>query len=118
MTALAKIPKSLLSQARSLEHLGLKEVAWPRHVVLDVLQAVQTAGAAILGGDVYAEESGVLRSTFEGWHSDRSRGEPLPRFAQRSWKDAREYISRYPTAPHRDLYFVLVLDDQSPSKGK
>jgi len=118
VAALAKIPKSLLSQARSLEHLGLKEVAWPRGVVLEVLQAVQSSGAAILGGDVYADEGGVLLSRFEGWHCDRSRGESLPRYVRRSWKEARDYIGRYPTAPHRDMYFVLVVDNQSPSKVK
>lgn len=116
MTALVKIPKSLLSQGRSLEHLGLNEIAWPRHLALDVLEVVQSAGAAVLGGDVYVDEAGVLRSAFEGWHCDRPQREPFPRYVRRSWKAARDYISRYPTTPRGEPYFVLVVDDQSPSK--
>lgn len=115
MSIIGKIPTSLSRHARSLEDLGLNEVAWPSRVVSRVLQALQASGAAVLGGDVYAEEGGTLRPLLEGWHCDRLRGESVSAYVRRSWKEASEYVNRYPRIPHRDVYFVLVVDDQGPS---
>ena len=116
MDALEKIPPLLREHARSLEDLGLSDLAWPLDRIDDVLRAIKEESVAILGGDVYEEHGGRLRATYDNWECEREPAEPFTDYAQRSWQRAWEYLFAYPRHQARNVYVVLVLSTE-PTAG-
>lgn len=112
MNTLTLVPMHLTSYALSLEELGLADVAWPVHRIGEVLNALKDAGVAILGGDVYENDGGLLRATYDNWHCERLRTESLTEYTRRSWQQAWEYTHTYPRNPMKALYFVLVVSNE------
>lgn len=112
---LNRLPQHVATCARSLEELGLSEVAWPREAVDKVLIALKDSSVAVLGGDAYAEQDQRLSSTYDNWYCERHPRESLASYAARSWQEAWKYIERYPES-EAPIYFALVLSDE-PTAG-
>jgi hypothetical protein len=112
MTAFDKIPPQLMGYARSMQDLGIKDLAWPAEHIDEVLRSLETAGVAILGGDVYEERDRRLHATFDNWYCERQSRESFADYVRRCWEHTRQYILAYPKEPKRSLYFVLVLSDE------
>jgi hypothetical protein len=102
------LPASLLHQARSLEHLGIPDRAWPRTAALDVVARLEGTPIAVLGGHVLIRTDKDLRHNYDNWHSDPRPNESFADYASRSQVDGRTYISQYPDRPP-EPFFTLVL---------
>lgn len=99
----------LESRGISLEALGVAETAVRREDALRAVELIETAGRAILGGDVYVVDEGRIDSAYANWHSDRRKDEPSEAFVARSCAEARSYITKYPDPPRGQVLFVLVV---------
>lgn len=102
-----QIPEELASRARSLETLGLHEVAWTKKDALEVLAQLAGRTVAVLGGDVYFVSSGRPKPAYENWSCERRPGEALGAYAERSQREAVVFLHTYPDST--DTLFVLVL---------
>jgi Immunity protein 40 len=90
------ISDQLRASAIPLDHLGVHEVAWTRGSALDVISALGGTIWALLGGDVLVRCDGVFRHSYDSWHSDPSADEACPEFVERSHRESRTYIERFP----------------------
>ena len=103
-----QLPDALLQRARTLDHLGVGERAWPRDAAIAIIRHLRSQGVAVLGGDVLSDENGTLRHNYANWHSDPRPAEAYSEFALRSQEEALAYLEQYPsTGP--TPWFVLVL---------
>ena len=109
------ISDELRASAISLEHLGLREVAWSRVRALDVISALRGSRWAVLGGDVLVPRDGVLRHSYDSWHSDPADEEMCSEFVERSHRESRTYIERFPEKPDSPAAYVLVF---APCEGR
>ena len=107
-----KLPAALVHQARSLEHLGVSEQAWPRAAVLEVIDHLGGQPIAVLAGHVLVRRDQRLTHNYDNWHSDRNPYETFPEFASRSQREARAYVSRYPIVSP-EPFFTLVLSAEA-----
>jgi len=103
------IAEAIRSSAIPLDHLGVREVAWPRDTALEIVSVLQGTAWAILGGDVLIQRDGAFRHSYDNWYSDRRSDETASDFVTRSHRETRNYIQRYPEkdAP---ISYVLVFD--------
>jgi len=113
---LDKLPEEVKRSLHSLQELGIPDLAWSLDDIGDVLRALKDQSVAILGGDVYEEQGGRIRPTFDSWHCDRDRTEPYWQYVQRCWQRAWEYTLTYPRAVGRVRYVSLVFSD-NPGVG-
>ena len=110
MRVLQQILKDLASQAKSLESLGLQEVAWTKQDALRLIQCLDEQKIAILGGDVYNRTlSGRLTPAYENWFCERCEGEALRDYAERSQRKANIFLSTCSDSPN--ILFTLVLKE-------
>ena len=109
------ISDELRASAIPLEHLGVCEVAWTRARALDVISALRDSKWAVLGGDVLVQRDGVLRHSYDSWHSDPATDEACPEFVDRSHRESRIYIERFPEKPESPPAYVLVF---APCEGR
>jgi Immunity protein 40 len=109
------ISDELRATAISLEHLGVREVAWSRARALDVISTLRGPTWAVLGGDVLVQCDGVFRHSYDSWHSDPVAEEACPEFVQRSHRESRTYIERFPEKPDSPTAYVLVF---APCEGR
>src|SRR6478609_3727244 len=93
------IPEDLRACAISLHHLGVREVALIRQNAVDIISALQGSKWAILGGDVLVERDGAFRHSGDSWHTDRMADDSCPEFIDRSHRESRSYIERFPEKP-------------------
>jgi hypothetical protein len=108
---LQKLPEEVKRSLYSLSGLGIPDLAWSLDDISDVLRALKDTGLAILGGDVYAQEAGRVRPTFDSWHCDRDRAESYGEYVRRCWQSAWEYTLTYPREVGHDRYVSLVFSD-------
>ena len=71
-------------RGRSLEALGSNERALDREDALRAVELVESERGAILGGDVYVENAGMVESAYANWYSERREDEPNDSFAARA----------------------------------
>jgi hypothetical protein len=103
------------SRGVSLESLGLRERALLRDDALQAVDLAESAGAVILGGDVWVDKMGRLEPDYANWHTDQREEEAATAFAARSCKESRAYIAAYPEPPDGVPLFVLVTSDEDGS---
>lgn len=116
MKYLQQIPEGIKQLAKSLQDVGLNEVAWPLGQVTKVIAALNSGEFAILGGDLYTERAGRLTSMGDSWHCDRRKDEPREAYRQRSLQQALAYVMAYPYDPNKNQLVVLVTSD-APTAG-
>ncbi len=105
-----KISSVLVSKARSLESLGLQEVAWTKSATLELLGQLKGQTVVVLGGDVYCVALGSPTPTYENWSCERRLGENLAGYSARSQQEAVAFVRAYPDLP--ETLFSLVLDEE------
>lgn len=90
------------------------EIGLTREDAISVLRVLREEGRAVLGGDVYHQTAGEIKSAYANWHCDRTAGESDDEYVNRSVKAGIEYVSRYPEAGSGQTpLFVLVLASSS-----
>jgi len=98
---------SILSAGESLEVLGVRNWALDQAGALYALERLHQEGIAVAGGDVYRLENGRLEPTYDNWYCDRSDGEQIGEFVERSIGVAMNYITEYLNSDGR-AFFSLV----------
>lgn len=89
---------------------GSDERALPAVAALEAINALAGSSVAVLGGDVLVSDNRGLRYASANWHSKRRSQEPARAFAERSQREAREYIENYKQGAQVEPLFVLVVD--------
>ncbi|MDA8403269.1 MAG: Imm40 family immunity protein [Desulfobacteraceae bacterium] len=88
----------ILSVGRTLENVGVRNWALTREQVLIALVQLEAEGIAILGGDVYEMQRGLLQPNYDNWYCNRKQDELKSIFVSRSIANARDYIANYRNA--------------------
>jgi len=112
MSSINKLPEDVLRDSRVLSELGIKDRAWHWDQLEFVLAALVGKGTVVLGGDVYEERGGRALPTYDSWHCDREVSEPFQRYAERSIKCARDYLTAYRRPANRSLLVSLVFAEE------
>ncbi|MGE5395903.1 MAG: Imm40 family immunity protein [Chitinophagales bacterium] len=89
------IPNNLLDLARSLNHLGIDEVAWKWAEALRVVEFLGENEYLVLGGDVYKIVEGSLQITCDSWFTNRDNSHTWNEVVQESVEKAISYITNY-----------------------
>ncbi|MBI5845311.1 MAG: hypothetical protein HZB23_11650 [Deltaproteobacteria bacterium] len=101
----SKKSDAILSVGRWLGDVGINSWALTREQALIALDKLEAEANGILGGDVLAEKSGVLRHNYDNWHCDPEQDESNSAFVFRSIMNTRTYIANYPDT---ECFFVIV----------
>lgn len=91
-------PKDLLEVAVNLHSLGLREVAWPRHEALEVVDWYNARGHAILGGDVFIADENFSKINYASanWFvNEKQIKESWLEYTKRSREVAYKFIANY-----------------------
>lgn len=98
-----RLPAPLAESAVDLAALGVEELAFPRPVLLELLNFVLHERLRVLGGDVWREESlgSGLRPTYLNWFTE---GIVSP---TETYELARRFVE---DSTHDGDYVVLVLE--------
>jgi len=102
------LPKKLINSAKSLEHLGIVELAWDCQNAVMVVEFLCEYNYAILGGDVYRLINGGLESTYDSWYLNKDVTKSREQFVEESKNKAIAYISQYHARNGDDFYYSLV----------
>jgi hypothetical protein len=105
-----QFPQELLNMAKSLEHLGLSEMAWDFETAIRVVEFLYESNYAILGGDVYRLIDGNLYSTYDSWYLNRDETISKPEFIEQSRTKAVSYITNYFDKNNKSFYYSIVFD--------
>jgi hypothetical protein len=113
--SIVKIPIDLMVRSESLFSIGVDEVVWALGDVVRVLEILDRAGVAVLGGDVYRRENFGFEPTYENWHAEKDRSESAEEFAKRSRIVAREFINGL---SGRECWVSLVCSEPLEAGGE
>jgi hypothetical protein len=113
---LSKLPTAVRDSRHSLQDIGLPDLAWSLDQIDDVLIAVRERNIAVLGGDIYEDQDGRTRVTYDNWYVNREPNESFEEYAHRTIVRAREYARAYPRKVGRVFYVGLVMSDD-PTTG-
>lgn len=87
---------AILGAGESLEMLGVRNWVLDHAGALEAVERLSREGVAVAGGDVYRRENGRLEPTYDNWYCNRSDGEQMHEYVERSIDIARGYITDYP----------------------
>ena len=99
---------SVLRVGRPLDEIGIRNWALTRSQALNAINELESAGIAILGGDVYYVSDNRLSSSPDSWYCDQSPNQPWNAFVRRSATEARKYIEGYEIEEESDVLFAIV----------
>lgn len=105
-----KFPEELFDLAKSLEHLGISEMAWDWQNAIKVVEFLCTCNYAVLGGDVYRLINGNLESTYDSWYINKDEIKSREEFVEEVRNRAISYISQYHDGNGEDYYYSVVFD--------
>ena len=103
-------PRELITPAKSLEHLGILEMAWDWQNAIKVVEFFCKYGYAVLGGDVYKLINGKLRSTYDSWYTNKDENKSKAEFIEETRNRAIYYINKYRNDNGEDFYYSVVYD--------
>lgn len=103
-------PEELLNLAKSLEHLGISEVAWDWQNAIRTVDFLCGCNYMILGGDVYKSSNGKLKSTYDSWYLNKDVTRSREQLLQESKDKAISYINKYHDMYGEDFYYSLVFN--------
>jgi hypothetical protein len=101
-------PEELYSSAKSLEHLGISELAWGWESVIKAIKFLCERNYVILGGDVYQLINGSLKSTYDSWYINKNEVKPNNNFVEESMNKAISYINLYHEKNGTGFYYSIV----------
>lgn len=116
-----KFREILATKGRDLKGIGLNEVALAKPDAIEAVRSLEGRQVAILGGDVYYENEGKIRSAHENWFCNRNPNESTADFAKRSQKIASDFLRRHKVGAETSHLYVLVvsaLGVVGPKTGK
>lgn len=102
------MPKELTESARSLEHLGISELAWNWKSAIKAIEFLSNNNCAILGGDVYDLNDDELNVTSDSWYFNKSEARSDQDYLIESSKRAITYINQYHARNGEDFYYSIV----------
>lgn len=102
------IPRKYQSLAISLAHLGVKDIAWPRGLALEIIAVLKSKNVGILGGDVLRKEGNKYDYETSSWHSDRKNDESWNDYVMRSHEEAKRYLLKFPDAENGLYAYSIV----------
>lgn len=110
----ASLPGDLLQEmlkvAKTLEHLGISELAWDWENAIMFIDNLCKNKNAILGGDVYRLTSDNLEPTYDSWYLNKDDKKSDEEFIRESKKRAVAYINEYHDRNGDDFYYSVVFD--------
>ena len=74
-----------------------------------MIEAAQSAGLRVLGGDVLRRSGESIAYTHDNWYSQSAGTEGSEAFSARSCDYARNYVTSYGHADDDSLLFVVVV---------
>lgn len=92
---------------RPLEDVGVRNWALTQEDALAALTKFARIGIAVLGGDVYSVNNGVVESNYDNWYCNRNDDESDSAYVERSIAAARNYIENY-RVPEGSVLFAIV----------
>jgi len=95
---------TILSVGISLESMGVNNWALSRQDALQALSHFVELQIPILGGDVCEFMNEVIKYNYDNWYCERKINETLLDYVERSAREAKNYIERY---PDKVVYFSL-----------
>jgi hypothetical protein len=109
------IPESYIevlnTKGRSLQDIGVNEVALQRPAALEAVRALEGSQVAILGGDVLRVFNNRPEYTGDNWYSEQQDPESLADFLKRSRDTAEQYIRAYPDPEDGTTLYTLVVSE-------
>jgi Immunity protein 40 len=88
---------------------GSQEVALPRGLAIQALNCLVGTSVGVAGGDVLKISNGGLEYVYANWHCDQRGGETSQQYADRSVRQAIDYVKNFAPAGGYEPLFVLVL---------
>lgn len=104
------LPKELLISAKSLEHLGIAELAWDWENAMRVIDILCKSNYAILGGDVYKLNKGELESVYDNWYTNKDKAKSNEEFIEFSRSRAVSYINQYQLRNGNSYYYSVIAE--------
>ncbi len=89
------------------ESLGLKEWALRRKEAIEFLSILEAQKIPCLGGDVFLNSGGSLKSTVDSWYFQKPLNVSTESYIHESVETAKKYIGDYPE-DDAEYYYVLV----------
>lgn len=109
------IPESyvevLKTKGRSLQEIGINEIALQRPAALEAIQALKGSQVAILGGDVLRVLNERPEYSGDNWYCERQDAETLPDYLKRSWDVTEQYIRDYPDPEDGTVLYTFVVSE-------
>lgn len=101
------LPKELSDSAKSLEHIGISEMAWDWQNAIKAVEFLYQCNYVVLGGDVY---NGHLESTYDSWYINKDEAKSREEFIRQARDRAVSYISQYHDTNGDEYYYSIVFD--------
>jgi hypothetical protein len=109
------IPDSYMNikktRGRSLNEIGVANVAFIRSDALEALESLKGSQAGVLGGDVLKVANGKAEHTYDNWHIDKGPNEYVLDFLKRSIAESDQYIRDYPDPEDGTILYALVVSE-------
>ncbi|MBT9830305.1 Imm40 family immunity protein [Clostridium baratii] len=101
-------PKELIDTSKSLENIGVLELAWNKENSIKVIDFLNKNDYLILGGDVYKLIDENLNSTYDSWYFNKDKFSSNREMINASMKTAKEYINKYSEMNGQEYYYSIV----------
>ncbi len=104
----------------SLREIDCAGVAFTRKDILDAIESLRGGQVAVLAGDVLKIASGAQpdglwygkpEPTYDNWYADRSPGEDLMDYIERSIAETERYIRSYPDPQDGTILYSPVISE-------
>ena len=96
ITTLSEDIDAVLSEGIPLHRSGTNNWALTRDQALSALDSLEQREVVVLGGDIYVEEDGEIRSNHDSWYFETSSNVTHTPHFKVSIDKARAYIASYP----------------------
>lgn len=103
-------PIKLLNVAKSLNHLGILDIAWDWESAIMVVEFLSDCNYAVLGGDVYRLNNDSLESTYDSWYLNKDMSKSREQFVEETKSKAISYINQYHEINGDDFYYSVVFE--------
>lgn len=105
-------PEKLIASAYSLEQLGINNVAWNYHDIMQVIDYLAQHDYIILGGDVYLMNVDKIESTYDSWYINKTSLSHTD-FVRIAQGKSVDYINNYHVRNGNQYLYSLVVEDRS-----
>lgn len=95
----------------SLSPLGIETYAYSKDQALQIISELRDSCIAILGGDVYCLNNGIIMDSYDNWYCNLEPRESPEHFVERSYFIAKKYIENYQENGSGKPLFSIVSAD-------